>query len=102
MGWSGESWLFTRVLGDAATRAMSTLLYALACLGFVAAGTGLLLGQAWSRPLLLRSAVLSLIAIGGFWNGKPSQIVEKGIIGFAISGLVVIGLLAFGWPPSVP
>lgn len=102
MGWSGASWLFTRSLGDAATRAMSTLLYGLACLGFVAAGAGLLLGQAWFRPMMLRSAVLSLVAIGGFWNGKTSQIVEKGIIGFAISGLVMIGLLAFGWPPSIP
>ena len=101
MGWSGESWLLTRVLGDAATRAISTLLYGLACLGFVAAGAGLLLGQPWFRPMMLRSAVVSLVAIGGFWDGKTSQIVEKGIIGFTISLLVVIALVVFGWPPGI-
>ena len=62
----------------------------------------MLMEQQWFRPVMIGSAVLSFIAIGLFRDGKPSQIVEKGIVGFAISMLVIVGLLIFNWPPSIP
>ena len=102
MGWSGESWLLTNMLGDGGARSIASILYTLAFLGFAAAGAGMLMEQQWFRPVMMASAVLSFIAIGLFWDGKPSQIVEKGIIGFAISMLAIVGLLIFNWPPSIP
>lgn len=92
MGWSGESWLLTSVLGDGGARTIATILYTLASLGFVAAGAGMLMEQQWFRPAMVWSAVLSIIAIILFWDGSASQIIEKGVLGFVISGLVIIGL----------
>ncbi|MCJ7735755.1 MAG: hypothetical protein MUQ10_00375 [Anaerolineae bacterium] len=102
MGWSGVSWLLTNMLGDGGARTIASILYTLAFLGLAVAGAGMLMEQQWFRPVMMASAVLSFIAISLFWDGKPSQIVEKGIIGFAISALLIVGLLIFNWPPSIP
>ncbi len=101
MGWSGDSWLLTGRLGDGVVRTIASLLYALACLGFVAAGAGLLMGLPWVRPAMIGSAALSLLAIAMFWDGSPSRMVEKGLVGFAISGLVLTAFLALNWAPSL-
>jgi hypothetical protein len=50
MGWSGESWLFTDLLGDAATRSVASLLFVLATLGFAAGSAAILFQEAWWRP----------------------------------------------------
>ena len=92
MGWSGESWLLTSIMGDGRARILAAILYALAALGFVVAGTGMLMEQQWFRPLMLGSAVLSIIAIVLFWDGIASQMIEKGLLGFIINGLVIISL----------
>ena len=93
MGYSGELWVLTGVIGDRATRILAAGSYFLATLAFVIAGVGLLLAQAWYRPVMFSAAATSLLAIGLFWDGKTSKLIEKGLIGFLISGLVVIGLL---------
>ena len=95
MGWTGESWLLTNKLGDGANRIIASILYSLAAMGFVASGVGLLMEQMWFRPLMAGSAVLSLLAIELFWDGKTSQIIEKGLLGFVISAVVLIGLVVF-------
>lgn len=92
MGWSGESWLLSSIMGDGGARILAATLYALASLGFVVAGAGMLMEQQWFRPLMLGSAVLSIIAIVLFWDGIASQMIEKGLLGFVINGLVIIGL----------
>ena len=95
MGWTGESWLLKNKLGDGANHIIASILYSLAALGFVASGVGLLMEQMWFRPLMAGSAVLSLLAIVLFWDGKSSQIIEKGLLGFVISAVVLIGLFVF-------
>ena len=102
MGWSGESWLLTRILGDGGARTVASVLYALACLGLVAAGAGMLMEQHWFRPAMIWSAVLSITAIVLFWDGSGSQVIEKGLLGFVLSGLVIIGLGIFNWFPGIP
>ena len=89
-------------MGDGRARIIASILYSLASLGFVAAGAGMLIGQQWFRPAMIWSAVLSIIAIVLFWDGSISKIIEKGLIGFVISGLVIIGLGIFNWFPSIP
>ena len=93
MGYSGESWLLTKPLGDGVTRMLAAISYSLAALGFVAAGVGLWLEQAWARPVLSFAAIISLLAIGLFWDGKTTKLIEKGLIGFVISGLILVGVL---------
>lgn len=95
MGWSGKSWLLTSMIGDVGARAVASILYTLAAMGFIAVGVGLLCEQQWFRPAMLWSAILSLTAIVLFWDGNASQIIEKGLLGFIISGLLILVLLVF-------
>ncbi len=90
MGWTGESWLLTGILGDAATRSLASVLYALAALVFVIGGIGVGVGGPWARPILIGVAGLSAAMIVIFWDGHPGMIVEKGLLGFLIS----VGVLA--------
>lgn len=98
MGWSGESWLLTPLLGDAATQAVATVLYVLATLGFVAGAVGVFAGQAWWRPLVVGSAAFSALVILVFWDGGLQMIVEKGLAGFLINVAILVALLLFDWP----
>lgn len=100
MGWSGESWLLTPLLGDAATRTVATLLYALATLGFVGGAIGIFAGQAWWRPAIVGSATFSAVTILIFWDGGLQMIVEKGLLGFLINLAILIVLLVFDYPSS--
>ena len=98
MGWTGESWLFSPLLGDVVTRWLATVLYGLAALGFVIGGIGLFAQQAWWRLVVTGSAVFSAAIIVLFWDGGLQRIVEKGLLGFLINAALLIALLVFNWP----
>jgi hypothetical protein len=100
MGWTGESWLFSPLLGDAATRWLATVLYGLATLGFVMGGIGIFAQQAWWRPLVIGSAAFSAVIILLFWDGGLHMLVEKGLIGFLINVALLVALLIFDWPSA--
>lgn len=99
-GWTGESWLFTRLLGDATTRSVEAVVFVLATIGFVVGGIGLAFGQGWWRPAIVWSGVFSMVMIVLFWDGSTNMIVEKGLVGFLLSlaAVVIAGWLR--WPPS--
>jgi hypothetical protein len=90
MGWTGESWLMTRLLGDAATRSVASVLYALSTVGFVAGGIGMLARQGWWRPVAVASAALSGATVILLWDGGLDSIVQKGLAGL----LIDVGILA--------
>jgi len=98
MGWTGHSWLFTRLLGDQATRSAAAVLFALAAAGFVVGGIGLAAGQGWWRPVVVWSGVYSAVVIALFWDGGTDMIVQKGLVGLLLSvvAVVIAGLLR--WP----
>jgi hypothetical protein len=98
MGWTGESWLFTGLLGDPATRWLAKLLYALVTLIFVIGGIGALTRGEWWRPLMVGSAAASAVLILLFWDGGTQYIVPKGLIGFLIDVGILVLLLTVGWP----
>jgi hypothetical protein len=98
MGWTGESWLFTGLLGGPATRWLATVLYALVTLTFVVSGIGALTRGEWWRPLMVGSAAVSAVLILLFWDGGTQYIVPKGLIGFLIDVGILVLLLAVGWP----
>lgn len=99
MGWTGQSWLFTPMLGDATTRSLSTVLYVVATLGFVAGGIGVFAQQGWWRPVVIASAAFSALIILLFWDGGLSMLVQKGLVGFLINVALLVALLVFRWPP---
>ena len=99
-GWSSRSWLLTPVLGEAASRIISIVLFLAAMLGFLAA-TLALMGwlvphDSW-RALAVVSAVISLVAIGLFWNAFVSLIPNK-VGAIAVDIAVLVCLLVLNWP----
>jgi len=95
MGWSGRSWVFTALLGDAAARSAASLVYALAGAGLVAGGIGWMARSNWAGAVLIGSAALSAAGIILFWDGSGARIVEKGLLGLVISLVILAGMLVF-------
>ena len=93
MGWTGQSWLFSAFLGDSATRWTGTALYAIATLGFVAGGLGLVAQQDWWEPITISAAAISAVTIVLFWDGGMQMLVQKGLIGFLVDIIVLAVLL---------
>jgi hypothetical protein len=97
MGWSGQSWALSGLLGTTPLRTLAAGLYLLSALVFVAGGICLFLQAEWWRPVVIGSAMLSAVTILLFWDGSMQMLVEKGLLGLAINiGLVV--LLSQRWP----
>jgi len=98
MGWTGESWLLTGLIGDSATRRIASIVYLVAAVMVVVSGAGLFTGVQWWRFILLASAVLSAAVILTFWDGRAGLLVEKGLVGLLIDLGVVFLLLVLKWP----
>lgn len=96
--WPDGSWAFSRLLGDNATRAVASACCALAALGFVLGGIGLLTRQAWWRPLVVGAAVFSASVLLLLWNGQMERLDDQGGIAVLINLAILTALLAFGWP----
>jgi hypothetical protein len=93
MGWTGESWLFSPLFGDGATRWLATH-------GFVAGGIGVFAHHEWWRPLVIGSAAVSAVAVLLFWDGGLQLLVQKGLIGFLINVAFLVALFVFRWPSA--
>ncbi|HEY5574466.1 MAG TPA: hypothetical protein VIK64_15705, partial [Anaerolineales bacterium] len=89
MGWSGRSWIFTNFLGDSTTRSLASVLYVLATIAFVVSGIGILVRAEWWRPVLVGSAVFSAAIILLLWDGGLQLLVNKGLVGFTISVMIL-------------
>ena len=101
MGWTGESWLLSRVLERDALRTLATVLYGLALLAFVIGGFGILLNAGWVRPWLTGAVIYSSLVILLYWDGNPTRIVEKGLLGLAINAALMVLVWVFVWPAGV-
>ena len=91
VGWNGRSWLLSGALSEGTVLDLASVLYALVAGGFVLGGVGFLLSSAWWEAVVVGSAVLSAAVILGMWDGRATQLVEKGAVGV----LIDVGLV--GW-----
>ena len=98
MVWPDGSWAFSKLLGEKATRALASIACALAAVGFVAGGAGMLVGQAWWRPVIVTSAAFSAALYLMFWDGKAQMLDAKGGIGLLIDLAILIAVLVLQWP----
>jgi hypothetical protein len=98
MVWPDGSWAFSRLLGDEATRILASISYVLAAIGFMAGGTGILVRQAWWRPMVVASAAFSAVIIVLFWDGKMQRLDDQGGIGLLINLAILVALLVPRWP----
>jgi hypothetical protein len=98
MVWPDGSWAFSRLLGDEATRILASISCVLAAIGFVAGGTGILVRQAWWRPVIVGSAAFSAGIIILFWDGGLQRMDDKGLIGLLINVAILAAMLILRWP----
>ena len=98
MIWPDGSWAFSRLLGDEATRILASISYALAAIGFVAGGIGILVRQAWWRPVVVGSAAFSAVIIILFWDEELHKLDDKGGIALLINIAILVALLVLRWP----
>jgi hypothetical protein len=94
MGWTGESWLFTGMLGAEPTRMVASVLYIIATLIFIAGGLGMAFRADWAQALLVGAAMFSTVVILLCWDGNMGMLVQKGGIGVLINVGILVALLA--------
>jgi len=100
MLWPDGSWIFSRLLGDAAIRNLASVMLVLAAIGFVIGGTGILFKQGWLRPVIIGTAVFSSIVFILFWDGITQALDNKGGIGVLINIAILMIVLVLKWPKS--
>ena len=96
--WPDGSWAFSRLFGQAVTRWQAGFACALATLGFVVGGVGILAGQGWWRPVIVGAAALSSAIFFFSWNGRLQKLSEQGLIAILINAAILILVLGFRWP----
>lgn len=93
MGWTGESWLLSRFLGESVTRPLAGVVFTLATLVFVVSGAGMLVNAGWWRAGLIGSAIFSTAMVVLYWDGSFEMIVEKGLIALLINAGIIVAVL---------
>ncbi|MGD1993386.1 MAG: hypothetical protein PVI59_09345 [Anaerolineae bacterium] len=93
MGWTGESWLLSRFLGESATRSLASIVFIVATLAFVVSGVGTLFNAGWWRSALLASAIFSTAMVVLYWDGSFEMIVQKGLIALLINAGILVAVL---------
>lgn len=98
MVWPDGSWVFSRLIGDGATRALTTGLLLLAALAFVAGGAGIVAQRGWWRPVIGGAAIFSSVIFVLLWDGGWQHLDDKGAVALLINLAIVVAVLMFGWP----
>ena len=96
--WPDGSWAFSKLLGDEATRWLASASCALAAIGFVAGGAGILAGQAWWHSPVVGSAAFFAVMLILLWDGQMQRLDDKGAVGVLINIAILVVLLVLGWP----
>jgi hypothetical protein len=95
--WPDGSWAFSTLVGDETTRWLASMACALAAIGFVAGGVGLLVTQAWWRLVVAAAAVFSAVIYILFWDGELSKLHDKGGVGVLINLAILVVVLISPW-----
>lgn len=98
MGWPDGAWTFSRLIGNEATRTVTSVLLLVATIGFVAGGAGLLFKQDWSRPLITGTAVFSTLLYFLVWDGTFHHLDSQGWIGMLINAAIVAAVQIWKGP----
>jgi len=101
--WHHRSWLLSGFLGDTVSRVLVIILFGAALIGFIASGLGLfgwlIPHTAW-QTLAIISAIISLVALGLFWNSFASLFPNK-IGAIAVNIATLWTLLGSGSFPEI-
>ena len=89
LDWPDGSWAFSKLFGNEVTRLLASISCALAAIGFVAGGAGLLVHQAWWHSIVVAMAAFSSSIFILFWDGKRHDIKAKGGIAILINIIIL-------------
>jgi hypothetical protein len=98
MVWPDGSWAFSRLLGNETARNLASILLILAAMGLIVGGVGMLVSQAWWRPVVLGAATFSSLAYILFWNGRMQNLDEQGLVGLLINMSILLAVLLLRLP----
>ena len=98
MLWPDGAWAFSRLLGQAGTRNLASILLVMAALAFVVGGVGLFAKQGWWRPAVIGAATFSSVLYLLVWNGTFQALDNQGAIGILINLALLAAVLIFNWP----
>jgi len=99
MVWPDGSWAFSKLLGNEAARNLASISLILAAMGLMAGGIGILVNQAWWRPVVVGATAFSSIVYVLFWNGRMQNLDAQGTIGILIDMAILLAVLIFRWSP---
>lgn len=100
MLWPAGSWAFSRLLGNEATANLASISLILAAIGLIAGGTGILLTQAWWRPVVVGATAFSSVVYVLFWNGRTQNLDGQGIVALLINIAILVAVLILRWSPT--
>jgi len=98
MVWPDGAWVLSKLVGDETIRILASIFMVLAAIGFVAGGAGILVRQAWWRPVVLGSASFSAVIVVFFWNGTMQKLNDQGAIALLINLAILVAVLVLRWP----
>ena len=96
MTWPDDSWAFSRLFGDRATRGLTSITFILVAIGFVSGGVGLIFNQSWWHPFVVGAAAVSSVMIILLWDGRPRKLDNQGGVGLLINLALLTLLLIVG------
>ena len=96
--WPAGSWLFSRAIGDNATRVLASALCVIATLGFVVGAGGLAFNQSWWRSVIVAAAAFSAILYLLLWNGQVEHLDQQGVVGILLDVVIIAVVALLRWP----
>ena len=92
MVWPDGSWVFSKLLGNETTRTLVSISLILAAVGFIIGGVGILVNQAWCRPVVVSAATFSSLVYILFWNGRMQNLDGQGVVGILINMAILLAV----------
>lgn len=93
MIWPNGAWIFSKLMGDETVRMLANLGLAIAVVGFVVGGAGLVFGQIWAPSLIISVSIFSTALYIFLWDGKFQNLPDKGGVGILINLAILVVLL---------
>lgn len=98
MTWPDNSWAFTGLLGNTATRSLASILLVIIAVLLVIGGIGLLAKWELWRSIVIGGTLLSTVAYLLLWNGQMHRLDNQGFVSILINLAILAALLIFRWP----
>jgi uncharacterized membrane protein YphA (DoxX/SURF4 family) len=90
--WPDGSWVFSKFQGEKTTRLLAGISCILAAIGFVTGGIIFFTGLEWWYTLITITAIFAIVVFILFWDGKFTDLDDKGWIGMLINLLILVAL----------